>query len=174
MTFPAELDIELASIDDCDSIARLHAKSWKDAYRGMLSDHYLDFEVDDDRIMIWRDRFAKPKYNQRVICCRRGRDIVAFACAFFCDDDEYGTFIDNLHVLTEFRSRGVGAALVREVIKASVETYSESRVFLWVLASNQAAINFYERIGGQRVEESFWTPPDGGNYLKYRYAWTEL
>jgi ribosomal protein S18 acetylase RimI-like enzyme len=169
-----ELDIEFASLNDCDAIAELHARSWKEAYRGMLSDHYLDYKVDDDRLQTWRSRFAKPKYNQKVICVRKSQRIVAFACAFFCDDDEHGTFIDNLHVAAECRNQGLGAVLVRRVINMSIEQYEESRVFLWVLASNQSAINFYERIGGTRIEEAYWTPPDGGNYLKYRYVWNRL
>ncbi|MDG1143622.1 MAG: GNAT family N-acetyltransferase [Burkholderiales bacterium] len=172
MNSSLELEIEFAALDDCEAIAALHARSWKEAYRGMLSDHYLDFKVDDDRLKTWRARFANPKYNQRVICARKAQKIVAFACAFFCDDDDYGTFIDNLHVAAEYRNRGVGAMLVSRVINMSMEQHEESRVFLWVLASNQSAINFYERIGGRRVEEAYWTPPDGGSYLKYRYVWT--
>lgn len=174
MTLPSSLNIECASFVDCDSIARLHTKSWKEAYRGMLSDHYLDFEVDNDRRTIWHDRFNKPKQNQHIICCRSQEEIVAFVCAFFCDDDEYGTFIDNLHVSAEYRNRGLGVTLVREVIKTGVEKHADSRVFLWVLASNLPAIKFYERIGGRRVEEAFWTSPDGGSHLKYRYIWNKL
>jgi ribosomal protein S18 acetylase RimI-like enzyme len=165
------VDIRVATVEDCGLVAALHARSWQQAYRGILSDHYLDFEVEQERLALWQDRFKSPKPNQIVLCAYSNEVILGFVCAFFRDDDQFGTFIDNLHVSLDARRSGCGSALVRHVRNISESRHSEQRIFLWVLANNDPAIKFYESIGGKRVEEAYWTPPDGGNYLKYRYVW---
>jgi hypothetical protein len=42
---------------DADAIAVLHAESWRRAYRGHLSDAYLDGPIFKDRTSVWRGRF---------------------------------------------------------------------------------------------------------------------
>ena len=42
-----------ATPDDAAAIAKLHADSWRVAYRGMLSDEYLNGPVFDERLAVW-------------------------------------------------------------------------------------------------------------------------
>ncbi|MDA1331343.1 MAG: GNAT family N-acetyltransferase [Proteobacteria bacterium] len=163
--------IREASLDDCITIAALHAKSWQRAYKGILSDQYLDHEVESDRLQIWMGRFANPSVNQLILCLESAQDIVGFVCAYFSADEAFGTFIDNLHVSHALKRHGYGAQMVERIADLSRAQFNESRVYLWVLADNKPAVTFYERIGGERYEARIWDSPDGGKYLKYRYVW---
>ena len=163
--------IREASLDDCSIIAAIHAQSWQRAYRGILSDQYLDHEVGSDRLQIWTDRFANPSANQRILCLESADEIVGFVCAYFSEDGAFGTFIDNLHVSHAVKRCGYGARMVKRIADLSRAQFDESRVYLWVLADHQPAVSFYERIGGKRYEARMWDSPDGGKYLKYRYVW---
>lgn len=65
--------------------------------------------------------------------------------------DERGMLLDNLHVLPEFQSKGIGAAIIRRV-------FDEARregllVHLSVLKANPARA-LYERLGFRVYEES--------------------
>jgi hypothetical protein len=63
-------------------IARLHAASWRTAYRGALSDEYLARNVMNDRSAVWDERLHRPKDNQIVIVSHSGEALLGFACAF--------------------------------------------------------------------------------------------
>ena len=61
------ISLSAASPHDVDSIARLHAQSWRSAYRGMLSDEYLDEHVVADRLEFWSTRFANVAPDRRLV-----------------------------------------------------------------------------------------------------------
>ena len=48
-----------ADAQDAAAIAQLHAESWRSAYRGILSDDYLDNQVQSERASLWQSRFAE-------------------------------------------------------------------------------------------------------------------
>jgi len=56
-----------ASPRDVEAIASLHAQSWRNAYRGMLADDYLDRHVEADRLEFWRARFANVPADRRLV-----------------------------------------------------------------------------------------------------------
>ena len=53
------LTLREATDHDAAAIARLHADSWRSAYRGMLSDEYLDHRVHLERTALWQQRFSE-------------------------------------------------------------------------------------------------------------------
>ena len=52
--------IRKASRRDLAEIARLHALSWRRSYRGLLSDDYLDNEVDQELQRHWTEACIEP------------------------------------------------------------------------------------------------------------------
>ena len=45
---------------DAASVAALHAKSWRVAYRGILRDEFLDGDVVQNRVEVWEKRLTAP------------------------------------------------------------------------------------------------------------------
>jgi GNAT superfamily N-acetyltransferase len=165
------LHIRVALPSDADTIAHLHVTSWRTAYRGALSDAYLDGSIEAERGALWHDRLAQPSANQFVVIAESGGQPVGFACAYGAEDPDWGTFLDNLHVLPEFKRRGIGAQLMRAVAAWSARAYPGQGIYLWMLGSNQDARRFYARIGGEHAGTDLWTPPDGSALPKVRIAW---
>lgn len=66
----------------------------------------------------------------------------------------HGIYLEDLYVVPEYRSRGVGSALMGELASIAVE-HGYDRFQWWVLDWNQAAINVYERLGAVAMDE--WT-----------------
>jgi len=165
------VELREAVYEDCAIIAALHAESWQRAYRGILSDDFLDHFVLEDRLAVWSERFSAPKKNQRIVCLKLREELIGFVCAYFSEDEKFGTFIDNLHVSHRMKRNGFGALLVDQITSLSQSEFGESMVYLWVLAENRSAVKFYESIGGKRYEALFWDSPDGGKYKKFRYVW---
>ena len=168
------MQIRLATLADAEAIAHVHAESWRTAYRGALSDAYLSGPIDAERTQVWRERFAQPPGGQYVAVAQIDGRIAGFVCAYGGDDPQWGTFIDNLHVLPEHKRHGIGMRLMRMAASWSAQAYPGQGMYLWVLESNLPARAFYERIGGEQVERGTWTPPDGSSLPKLRYAWRDF
>jgi GNAT superfamily N-acetyltransferase len=160
-----------AHAHEADTIAQLHAKSWQTAYRGMLSDDFLDNQVLENRLNTWRKRFETPSVSQQIFVAEEAGEVIGFACIYAHDDTQWGALIDNLHVLPEQKGKGIGKKLM-DLAAEWVKTQDpEGRYYLWVLADNVDATAFYERIGGQKVEDKISDLPDGGQGRIFRMAW---
>lgn len=59
----------------------------------------------------------------------------------------------SLAVLPEYRSKGVGHAILNEAMKAMAFSYGAKECFLEVRVSNTAAINLYKKMG-LRIEKT--------------------
>lgn len=168
------MQIREASKADAPSIARLHAESWRIAYRGTLSDAYLDGDVVAERTFVWEERFRNPAATQYVAVAEIDGVMVGFACAYGADDAEWGSLLENLHVSHKHQRRGIGAQLMVHVASWCSRTHPDTGMYLWVLESNLPAQGFYQRLGAAKVGQAVWSPPDGGAVTKFRYAWRSL
>ena len=166
--------IREANQTDAEAIARLHAVSWRTAYRGALSDTYLDGPIEAERIEVWRSRFENPGKNQFVAVAEIQHQVIGFVCAYGGHDEKWGTFLDNLHVAPQHKRRGIGVQLMGELASWSIKAYPGQGIYLWVLESNLAAQEFCERMGGKNAGIDVWTPPDGSALPKIRMAWRDI
>jgi len=171
---PGPIKTRMAVAADAVAIANLHAQSWRIAYRGMLSDEFLDKHVVGERTALWQERFRVPAANQYVLVAEVDGAMTGFACAYGGEDQEWGSFLDNLHVTPERKREGIGSTLMQDVARWSLKSWPQCGMYLWVLESNMPAIQFYEKLGGRLAGEGKWNPPDGGAYRKLRYAWDDL
>ena len=161
----------LATTHDCDTIAKIHTTNWKKHYRGICPDHYLDYRVEQDRLNVWRNRFASNNPKQHVVVAEDKGRVIGFVCSFLDAHPEYGTYLDNLHVLPGYQGQGIGKALMNQA-GAYVQLHRpDTSLYLHVLTRNTAAIRFYERIGGRRLPEYEVDMPWGGKGTVIDFIW---
>lgn len=156
---------------DADAIALLHTRSWRENYRGSLSDAFLDGELPDERIRVWRDRLARPPGNQRVLLALEGPELMGFVCAYGAHEPRWGSLIDNLHVAREGRRTGIGAALMRRAGASLARSHPDVGVYLWVLEVNAPARRFYERLGAHDAGATVMETHGGAVVRSCRYVW---
>lgn len=159
---------------DTQAIARLHALSWEQNYRGEFSDHYLDHEVWEDRLKTWTARMENPSAEQYVIMAKEGDTLCGFACVYLRHDPVWGALLDNLHVLPSWKKNGIGRKLMQKAAEWVWHQDPTSKMYLWVLESNAGARKFYERIGGQLAEKTIMSNPGGGESPVLQYVWPDL
>jgi ribosomal protein S18 acetylase RimI-like enzyme len=163
-----------ATPTDATAIARLHARSWQENYRGSWKDEFLDHEVIPNRLEVWKKRFERPNEQQYVLLAEDQGNLCGFACTFLDYDPHWGAFMDNLHVSSSHQRKGIGQTLMRKSIERIIQHDPASKLYLWVLQANESAIRFYEKNGGKRVEETLYNNPDGGQSPIFRYVWDDL
>jgi ribosomal protein S18 acetylase RimI-like enzyme len=119
--------------------------------------------------VLLRDGFgAHPKFHLQVAEAdgespvlphktRRGPIIVGIALYFFNYSTWYsplGLYLEDLYVAPEWRGRGVGRALMRELARIAAREGC-GRMQWMVLETNEAGIGFYESLGAESVRDWF-------------------
>jgi ribosomal protein S18 acetylase RimI-like enzyme len=160
-----------AQSSDADAIAALHARSWRENYRGAFLDAFLDGDLPGERLRVWRTRLDDPPENQFVEIAVEGTQLVGFVCAYGAHDPEWGSFVDNLHVVDGAKRRGIGASLMRHAGVWLASRYSDLGVHLWVLEANAPARRFYESLGARNAGTSRMETHGGSLVRSCRYVW---
>lgn len=65
---------------------------------------------------------------------------------------EYGIYLEDLYVKPQFRGRGLGKALLKQLAKVCTDR-GYTRFQWWVLHWNQSAIDVYKSIGAVPMDE---------------------
>lgn len=156
---------------DAEAVAALHAASWRAAYRGILSDDYLDGPIGSERLALWRGRLAEPGPGQMVVLAEAGSELAGFACCSLDHDPRWGTLVDNLHAAPERRGQGIGRALLREVARRLSAAAPGRPVHLWCIDDNRPAAAFYARVGGVPAGGELKSRPGGTVNAVTRFTW---
>ncbi len=167
------MNIRAVTNTDAETIARLHADSWRNAYRGILRDEVLDGDIVEDKRKIWQQRLQQPDINQIVVVAEQEKKLCGFVCAFGNHHPKWGTFVDNLHVSQQMKRKGIGKQLMNYVALWSKNIYPGIGLYLHIFKGNEPAQKFYEGIGETYQESKTSTPPGGGEVTNLVYAWQE-
>ena len=133
---------------DAAGIARVNTLSWREAYAGLMPEDFLaGLEVPEQ---LWQQRMAELDSRTVILVAQRGDEIIGFALAGSPPpSEELPAPVGQLYAIyvrAEAWGSGVGYRLHEAVVKALATAGFDSAV-LWVLDSNQRAIDFYVRQG---------------------------
>lgn len=165
------MEYRIATQADYEQIATLHTQSWRQTYRGILRDEYLDGDILQDRLAVWRERLHQPEANQQIFVVDNGDQLLGFVCLFGDDDSQWGTLVDNLHVSQAVKGQGIGKKLLQKAANWTLVHQHHPGIYLWVYEDNQAARRFYENLGAENAEMQVKENPGGGTARTFRYVW---
>ena len=166
--------IRHATPADAEVIAALHAESWRQSYRGVYSDAYLDGVVVEERRELWLERMRTIDERAITLLAEVDGTLVGFAHTYLRSDPTWGALLDNLHVAPAFKRRGVGRALMATTAAHITARAPGSGMFLWVLEQNESAQAFYRRLGGVCDGREESDAPGGGRITGLRMVWGDL
>ena len=138
------MDIRFAQPEDLESIAGLYVRNHKAAYRGLLSDAYLD---------ALNDRWALEKWERELQdadtvlwAAFEGDSILGFAAGLPDAELEQTWYLESLHVAEGARGKGVGTALIRTAARYAQER-GFRRMSVCIVRGNDRAGELYRRLG---------------------------
>jgi ribosomal protein S18 acetylase RimI-like enzyme len=161
--------------EDWRAIAGLHLRSWRSAYRGILSDAYLDAEAEEDRLRTWKARIGDGRAEGiGTFVAEREGEIVGFVSVDLGAERtaQWGPRVENLHSRPDCRGQGIGRVLLQRGARWVEERAPGSAIHLYVFEKNRSARGFYRHLGGQEVERILVHTPDGGD-LPELVCWWE-
>jgi ribosomal protein S18 acetylase RimI-like enzyme len=145
------LTLRDATLDDVALIDELHVRSRRVAYRGQVSDHYLDVTMPAASRADWQRKLPELLGGAgRVLIAQADGEPIGFVAAF-APDERGSVYINNLHARPDRKGLGAGSALLDAVAQWG-RAIGARAMHLKVLETNTPAIGFYESRGWRRVD----------------------
>ena len=166
--------IRAATPADATAVGRIHVESWREAYRGLLSDNLLDSVSAVVRAAMWRGALESDRPILLFVAQQPSGSLVGFAgggssrAASLPHDAE----IYAIYVLREAQGLGCGRRLMAALADA-LRARGFRSLCLWVLEENAGARRFYERLGGVVVGAKTGTDDDP-EVREVAYGWDSL
>ncbi|KAB2914614.1 MAG: GNAT family N-acetyltransferase [Dechloromonas sp.] len=137
--------IRFATPADATRIAEVHVFTWRTAYRGILSDSFLESLSVEQRARGWKHGIeADPRL---VLVAERDSQIIGWISVGAGRDDDSKTEgeVYAIYVHPANWSHGIGRKLME---RGEDELWGRgvSRIVLWVLEANRQARQFYEAL----------------------------
>ncbi len=133
----------------------VHCTSWQEAYRGIVSDRYLD------SMTVESTTARARQFPENTLVAKDNEKVVGFAVYGPSRDEDLkdaGEVI-AIYVLSEYYGRKIGYRLMNEAFSRLKEY---DTIFVWVFEKNERAIRFYHKYGfefdGCRKQWNLGTP----------------
>ncbi|MCC7495164.1 MAG: GNAT family N-acetyltransferase [Fimbriimonadaceae bacterium] len=144
------LPVRRATLADARAIAWVQVDSWRAAYRGLVSQRFLDdFDI-TTRQDIWARALTQPRPDEVLFQASDGAGPVGFAYGSPGDDASYE--LGALYLLPAVQRQGLGRRLVGRIAATALVT-GATRLTCASFRDAPAA-DFYRRLGGQVVGEA--------------------
>lgn len=141
------LIIRKATSADAGQIAEIVVEDWKNAYRGIIDDEYLDSMSVEQRYQIELQRY------QKYMVAVDEKEVLGFSWNEIADSEDSDCEIVALYVRYGKRKSGIGRALFQNAIDF-FGALGKKKMIIWCLKENDAARKFYEKMGGQAYKTS--------------------
>ncbi|MGX1808327.1 GNAT family N-acetyltransferase [Nocardia sp. NPDC055321] len=135
----------------------------------MLPAAYLDGDLYEERLGIWRSRLSAPAFGASLFLIEDESGLEGFV--YLTPEPADRVLLDNLHVRATGKRRGTGTRLLRHAMRWTAENYPGRAMYLEVLEANTPAIAFYERHGGVRTAHRVTAWPQGFSTPEFEYTW---
>jgi GNAT superfamily N-acetyltransferase len=163
--------IRPASATDARTIAEIHVRAWRWAYRGLMPDELLDGLSVEQRERMWQRNLSSEGPPNRIWVAEDGSGLVGFVAAGPSQDPDatpdtgevYAIYLDP-----EVVGTGVGRRLFsRATDGLRADGYRTAT--LWVLDTNERTRRFYEVAGWRPDGETKVEPWQSFELSEVRY-----
>lgn len=174
------MKIRRAIPDDARAIAKMHARSWRAAYTGLIDDAFLN-KLDPEeqaRRMLTPETGYLVATDPRIAAfvATQGRHIIGWAAtgpAREADFDAYGELY-AVYVDPEHFGKGAGKGLFGACAR-HLSGHGYDRMYVRALRDNQMGCAFYARMGGRALHGQIRDLTIGGkSYPEMMYVWDRI
>jgi len=170
-----------AEIFDALGITKVQIDTWRSAYKGIISDEILQNLDYKERESRWKKRLESQEEKQFFFVAEDElRGIIGFVVGGL---EQFEPYIDDpitskydgellaIYVLDDYQRKGIGAQLVKKVVKVLLE-HEINNMLVWVLKESKYRA-FYEKLGGKHLTEKF-KEISGDKYEVISYGWDNI
>jgi ribosomal protein S18 acetylase RimI-like enzyme len=171
----SEVVIRRATLEDAAEIANVHINSWREAYKGMLPQDFLDDRplYFKNRYQLWKRVTSNPS-EITFVAESKDNGIVGFINGSKPRDPEYQDYaeVTSVYLLKKYHGKKIGYQLLREFFGVA-RAQGFNKAYLWVIENNPT-IKFYERSGGVFNNHKKEDTIANQKVSELCYVWTNL
>ena len=163
--------IRNANIDDVPGIATVHVKMWQQAYRGQVTDSFLDTISVDKRIDKWKQIFRDSQKGIHILVSENDGIITGWIMGGTNRDKDMAPEVGELggiYVHPDYAGKGIGSELMKTFLKI-LKDEGYKKATLWVLDTNAKTRKWYEAKGWKIEGGSKTEPREGFDLNEVRY-----
>ncbi|GAA1496262.1 GNAT family N-acetyltransferase [Paeniglutamicibacter kerguelensis] len=149
---------------DASTLADIQISAWRAAYRGVMTDEYLDAMDCESFAKGWARNIAKPKPGTTHLVAQAESQVVGF-CILGPATGDADSALGQLYAINvhpQWWAKGAGSALFAAA-EENLVALGYGKAFLWVEADNKRAIDFYNNRGwlddGGTLQDTRFDPP---------------
>ncbi|MBT4791093.1 MAG: GNAT family N-acetyltransferase [Halobacteriovoraceae bacterium] len=166
------ITIRAATIEDAAEIANVHINSWREAYKGLLPQDFLDKRplYFKNRYELWK-RVTADENQVTFVAQSNDNGVVGFINGTNARDADFKDYCEvwSFYLLQDYHKQGIGYNLLYTYfLEHKVKGYSKA--YLWVLDKNPT-IKFYERTGAKLGEQVKHVDIAGIKSKELCYVW---
>jgi L-amino acid N-acyltransferase YncA len=168
------ITVRAATPADAPAIGRIHVESWRETYRGLLSENLLNSVSAIVRAAMWRGALEHERPILLFVAQEPSGELVGFAGGGYSRTPSlsHDAEVYAMYILRAAQKRGCGRRLMA-ALADGLRARGFKSLCLWVLEENANARRFYERLGGALIGEK--TEIDGGyEFREIAYGWDDL
>jgi ribosomal protein S18 acetylase RimI-like enzyme len=159
---------------DALELGRVHVKSWRETYPGILPQAALDRMSAPMHARRFRHELTAAKDGHVILIAEGAAGAVGYAAGAVLSGEARAADAEvfTLYVLRQAQGAGVGRALLRASARV-LQAHGASSLMLFVLTRNERARGFYERMGGEafaEVASHGWGP----GLMETAYRWADI
>ena len=145
--------IRKALENDSKEIASLIIRGWKTAYRGLITDDYLDNMSLEFLQNKWKKSIISQNEDDNIFVYEEDNQIlgiIRFGALQDKESKKYNAEIHVLYVEPSLKRNGIGSKLFNYA-KEYFINHGNTNLIIWCLKGNSQGLNFYKKMGGQIV-----------------------
>ncbi len=159
-----------AGPDDAEALARVHVQSWRETYRGLLPDSFLDGMSVETYALRWARTLTFQKPGEATLALADRCGLVGYASGGPARGRSW--HVSTLYLLRSAQRRGEGRRLLTALVRVFADE-GGGPLTITALRDNVAAHGFYQRMGGVADAPRFTAGP-GGIVCEVNYFWPDV
>ncbi|WP_312649685.1 GNAT family N-acetyltransferase [Aminipila sp.] len=145
------MNIRLANMDDCRTISKINYDNWRETYKGILSDEFLD-HLDIEQMRNEYVEFLSDHKKQILVALDEKDEILGFASFEPDSKEDNCIYLASLHVDVRARGKGIGTSLLIKVGQYGLNNHY-SNMSICILQGNVNAKNLYVKLGAEHYKD---------------------
>lgn len=159
-----------AVVADASAIADAQIRCWRWAYRGVLSDEFLDGLSLAEHTRNWQERLADGTQAAWVGIDEGSVQGMIVAAPAHWPDMPVSGMVRTFYIAPEATRMGLGHRLW-EAARLHLQQQGHDGLYVMVMEANRIGRNFYEKMQGMRHPGNFTVALDGVDRPDCCYYW---
>lgn len=143
-----DIKVRKATISDINSIVKIKINSWKETYKNIINDEFLDNMDYDENFKKFYNEIKNPDSIKQNYVITKNDKVIGYTKFQLLENNEYDSQICAIYIDNKYKGKGYGTILLNYV-KNLLKNSNCTNMILWCIYRNYPSRKFYLKKGGK-------------------------